>query len=142
MARVNPCKVLLLMAFTKSPNSALSPTAVVRREAEIARSEHRGAGNVHAIGRLQSGARVETAVDLAQTLSVQMGVNFGGADAGVAEEFLDDAQVRAVFEEVGGKAVAQHVRGDVPPEARPRGAALDPLPEGHGGEGSAAPGEE
>jgi len=36
-----------------------------------------------------------------------VGVNFGGGDAGVAEEFLDEADVDAVFEKVGGERMAE-----------------------------------
>ena len=39
-----------------------------------------------------------------------MGIDLGGADTGVAEEFLDDAQVGSVVEQVGGEAMTQHVR--------------------------------
>src|SRR5438876_77329 len=42
-----------------------------------------------------------------------VGIDFGRADVGMAQEFLDDAQIRAVFEQVGGKAVAEHVGSDV-----------------------------
>lgn len=39
----------------------------------------------------------------------QMGVNFGGAGTGVAEVLLDEAEVDAVLEQVGGIGVAQGV---------------------------------
>ena len=42
--------------------------------------------------------------------AVDMGVDFGGEDALVAEHFLDGAQVGAVFDEVGGKGVAEGMR--------------------------------
>ena len=41
---------------------------------------------------------MELVVHLAQALAGDMGINFRGVDAGVAEEFLDYAQVRAAFE--------------------------------------------
>ena len=55
-------------------------------------------------------SRVEFAVDFAQARSVDVGIDFGGADVGVAEQFLDDPQVRPVFQQVRGEAVAEHVR--------------------------------
>ena len=42
-----------------------------------------------------------------------MGVDHGGFDIFVAEEFLDGADVVAVLEEVGGEGVAKGMRGDV-----------------------------
>ena len=41
-----------------------------------------------------------------------MGVNLRGGNAGVAEQGLDGADVRAVLQEVGGKAMAQRMRGN------------------------------
>lgn len=41
-----------------------------------------------------------------------MGVDFGGAGGFVAEEGLDVAEVGAVFEQVGGEAVAEGMDGD------------------------------
>ena len=41
-----------------------------------------------------------------------MGVDHGGADVFVSEQFLDGADVVAVLEEVGGKGVAKGMTGD------------------------------
>ena len=41
-----------------------------------------------------------------------MGVDHGGFDVFVAEEFLDGSDVVAVLEEVGGEGVAEGVGGD------------------------------
>ena len=71
-----------------------------------------------------------------------MGIDFGGADAGVAEQFLDDAQVRAVFEQVRGKAMPEHVGRHVARDAGAADALLDPQPEGDRRKGGAALGEE
>ncbi len=38
-----------------------------------------------------------------------MGVNHGGFEVFVAEEFLDGADVVAVLEEVGGEGMAEYV---------------------------------
>ena len=77
-------------------------------------------------------------VNLAQTRRADMSVNFRGADVGVAEQFLDDPQVRAIFQQMSGKAMPDHVRGDVPFDICAPGAALDSAPERGGGEGRAA----
>jgi hypothetical protein len=42
-----------------------------------------------------------------------MGVELGGRQRRVAEQFLHDAQVRAALEQMGGRAVPQPVRPDV-----------------------------
>jgi uncharacterized protein (UPF0210 family) len=77
---------------------------------------------------------MEFLVDVAEALAGDVGVDFGGADGGVAEEFLDDAQIGAVLEEVGGEAVPEHVGGEVSFNAGAAGAVFDALPEGDGGE--------
>ena len=41
-----------------------------------------------------------------------MGVDHGGFDVLVPEEFLDGADVVAVLEKLGGEGVAEGVRGD------------------------------
>ena len=51
-------------------------------------------------------------MDFAEALAGDVGVKFGGADARVAEHFLDDAQVSAVFEQMRREGMAEHVRGD------------------------------
>lgn len=82
------------------------------------------------------------AVDLAQAAFGDVGVDLGGGDGGMAEEFLDDAEVGPMFEEVGGEAVSEHVGGDGPADSGEPGAFADSEPEGDGGEGRAAPGQE
>ena len=42
-----------------------------------------------------------------------MGVDFGGLDIGVTQQFLEDADVGAVFQYVGGESVAQCVAVDL-----------------------------
>ena len=49
------------------------------------------------------------AMDFAESLVVHVGVDLGGDDVGVAEEFLDDPQVRPAREHVCGEAVAKRV---------------------------------
>lgn len=84
---------------------------------------------------------MEFLMNLPEAVARDMGINFSRGDGGMAEEFLNDAQVSAVFKQVGRETMAEHVRGDV---SRNSGAA-DPLfdtePESHGGERSAAPGK-
>ena len=63
-------------------------------------------------------------MNFAEAVAGDVGVDFGGGDAGVAEEFLDDAEVRAVLEQMRGEAVSEHVRGDV---ARNAGHPVDAL---------------
>ena len=55
-----------------------------------------------------------------------MGVNLGRGEALVAEQLLDDPQVRAAVEEVGGKAVAQGVRRDAERQAGPGPEPVEP----------------
>ena len=55
------------------------------------------------------GDGVEGALDAEDAAAGYVGVAFGGAEVGVAEEALDVADVGAAFEEVGGKGVAEAV---------------------------------
>ena len=48
-------------------------------------------------------------MDFPQAAALDMGVDLGGADVGVAEQLLDDPQIGAVFQQVRCKAVAQRV---------------------------------
>ena len=68
-------------------------------------------------------------VYLAQTAAGDVSINFCRADAGMAKEFLDDAQVGAVFEQMRRKTVAQHVRRHVPRNTRAPDAIFDSQPE-------------
>ncbi len=49
---------------------------------------------------------------LGQAVGGDVGVDLGGGDVGVAEQGLDNAQVGAAFQQVGGEGVAQDVRAD------------------------------
>jgi hypothetical protein len=51
-------------------------------------------------------------VDFAEAAAGEVGVDLGGGEAGVAEEFLDGAQVGAGLQQVGGEGVTQGVGAD------------------------------
>ena len=51
-------------------------------------------------------------MDFFEAFPVDMGVDLGGGDVGVSQEFLDDAEIGPAFKEVGGKGVAEGMRGD------------------------------
>lgn len=79
---------------------------------------------------------------LDEVFLVEVGVDLGGGDVGVAEEFLNHTQVGAAFEEVGGEGVAEEVRVDFVGESGLFGTLLDDLAHAVGGEGAASDGEE
>ena len=56
----------------------------------------------------------------------------------MAEHFLDDAQIGAVAEQVGGKTVSQKMRVDIGFNPRAFRVFLYDLPNANGGEFSAA----
>ena len=62
---------------------------------------------------------------------VDVGVDFGGEDGFVAEHFLDDAEVGAVFDEVGREGVAEGVGGDFLVDARDERLLFDEIEDGH-----------
>ena len=61
---------------------------------------------------LRVGAGVSSQIDLADVAAVKVRVKLSGRDVGMAEEFLDDAQIRPSLEHVGGKAVTEAVRSN------------------------------
>ena len=63
-----------------------------------------------------------------QPASCHVRINFRGADAGMAEQFLNDPQVGPIVQEMGGEAVAEHVRGHVAVNARTADALFDAQP--------------
>ena len=67
-------------------------------------------------------------MNIPQPLAGHVRVNFGRADVSMAEHFLDDAQVGAIFQKVRREAVTQHVRSDVAGDAGVFHAAFYALP--------------
>ena len=55
---------------------------------------------------------VERADDAASATVGDLGVDYGGFDVAVTEEFLNSADVVAALEEVGGEGVAEGVATD------------------------------
>jgi hypothetical protein len=71
---------------------------------------------------------MESAVDVAEAAGSDVSIDFGGGDCGVTEEFLNDAEIGAVFEQVRGKTVPQHVGCHIPRNPGQTRALLDPKP--------------
>src|ERR1041385_463957 len=94
------------------------------------------------MAKFHSRARMKLVVDVPQASAADVGVNLGGAGAGVDEQCLDHAQVGAVLQQVSGKAVPKHVGRDVPSDAGQSSGLLDAVPQGDAGKGRAAFGEE
>ena len=87
------------------------------------------------------GAGMEAEVDGFEALLLDVSVDLGGGDVGVAEQFLDNTQIRSVLEQVGCKGVPQEVGVDVLRESGPLGGLLGELPDPIGGKGPASNGE-
>ena len=81
-------------------------------------------------------------VGVAEVLAAHMGVDFRCADARVPQQFLDHPKVRPVLQQMRGKAVTKHVRGYRTFDPAAVDPSLDPQPEGDGGKGSPAAGQE
>ncbi len=54
--------------------------------------------------------RVRLVIRLHQHVDVEMRVPLGGRQTGMAQEFLDGAEIRSGFEQVRGEAVTERVR--------------------------------
>lgn len=76
-------------------------------------------------------------VDLFHAFGGDVGVDLGGGETGVAEEFLDAAEVCAVVEEVGGEAVAELVRGDAERDGGGAEVFFEDIGDGLGGDAAA-----
>ena len=57
-----------------------------------------------------SSARMGLVVDLGESLEIEMGVDLGRGNIGVAQQLLHCAQIARRFQQMGGKGMAQHVR--------------------------------
>ena len=57
-----------------------------------------------------------------------MGINLGGGNIGMTEKELDGTEICASFQEVGGKGMAQDVRGHLRGNASVQGVAEHQLP--------------
>jgi len=68
-------------------------------------------------------------MNIAEAVAGDVSVNFRRGDGGMTEEFLNDAEVGAVFEQVSRKTVAQHVRCDIPSNPGTTNALFDAEPE-------------
>lgn len=83
---------------------------------------------------LHSRARVEFFDHGLEAAFFDVGVNLRGRDVGVAEEFLNDAQVGAAAEQVGGEAVAHKMGVDIRFDTGAGGVLFDELADAGSGE--------
>jgi len=81
-------------------------------------------------------------MDFAETVTGNVGVDFRRADSGVAEQFLDNAEIGAMLQKMGGETVAEHVGSNVASEAGTTDALFDAEPKCNGGKRGAAFGQE
>ena len=56
---------------------------------------------------------VQGIFDFGECPGTDMGINLGGFQAGVAQDFLDVAEVDTLFQKVGGETMTQGMRGGV-----------------------------
>ena len=63
--------------------------------------------------RIRSGAGMCASVDLAQTLTGEVGIELGGADASMAQQGLNGAQIGSALEQMRREAVPERVRRHV-----------------------------
>ena len=77
---------------------------------------------------------------VAEVLLTHVGVDFRGADAGMPQQFLNDPKVRPMLEQMGGEAMAKHVRGHGTFNPATPHPLLDSQPERDGSKGRPAPG--
>jgi len=62
---------------------------------------------------------MELAMNFAKAVPCHMRVHLCGRDRRMAEQFLNHAQIGAMFEEMGREAMAKHMRRDVPADPGP-----------------------
>ena len=62
----------------------------------------------------RSFARMKLPVQIPQPVARHVCIKLRRIDARVPQQFLDDSQIRPVFQQVRRKAMPQHVRRDIP----------------------------
>jgi hypothetical protein len=77
---------------------------------------------------------MELTMGQGQALGIDVGIDFRGGDVGMAQQFLDHAQVGTMAEQVGGKRVPQQVGIDILLDPGPMHGLLDDSPEARGGQ--------
>ena len=77
---------------------------------------------------LNSTPRVKLSVDSFETLLIDVGVDLGCGNVGMAQHFLDDAQIGSIAEEMCGKTVSQQMRINIFLQPRMPGMFLHDLP--------------
>ena len=82
---------------------------------------------VHSVDLLPP--RMKTAVEFMEAFFLDMGIDLGRRDVGVAQKFLNDAEVGAVFEKVGGVRVPHEVGEDALIDASGSCPLADDLPD-------------
>jgi len=83
-------------------------------------------------------ARVGLVIDGGELVGGELGIALGGAEALVAEEFLDGAQIRALLKQVGTEGVAQRVGVNVGRKAARNCDVLDDASDTPGGKPASA----
>src|SRR5581483_4636727 len=78
------------------------------------------------------GPRVKLPVDRFQSLLVYVCIDLRGRNISVSEQFLNDAQIGTISQQVRGEAVSQKVRINVAFKPGPPGMVFDDLPDSHG----------
>src|SRR5262245_55153805 len=106
----------------------LAMTGTIEACCRAARLRHSASGSrVPAAtrrGSIASRTRVRFLVDPLEPLTVEMSVDLCGGDVRVTQHSLHRSEVRPMLEQVGGEAVAYHMRA----QAGPRDAGLAPVP--------------
>ena len=81
---------------------------------------------------------MSTVVDLSDLCCRELGVALGGGEAFVAEEFLNGAEVCALFQHVGSEGVAEGVGMGFGGKSVGDGEGFDDAPDAAGGEAGIA----
>jgi len=77
-------------------------------------------------------------MNVPQPVPRHMRINLRRADIRMAEQFLDDTQIRPMLQQMRRKTVPQHVRSDVPRHSRTPHPVFDAQPKSDGRERCAA----
>ena len=121
----SPSSERVHLKFVSHPRESEDQILIFMRMTATGTDESGMRPSEHSSGRGGLSAGVELGVDPFQAGPVDVGVDLGGGDGGVAQQLLDHSEIGAGLQKVGGEGVAKGVGRDPACEPGPAGRPLN-----------------